>query len=199
MDMQKIMENLRRRGFTPHYFETAKEASDYLNGELDHKVIGFGGSVTLEQMGLYDSLSQHNEVLWHWKDKTLDRCQVGVRAEVYITSCNGMSEEGELVNIDGTGNRVAATLYGPKHVVFVVGVNKIAPDLSSAIDRAKNIASPLNAQRLHTKTPCAAGEESRCFDCMSPERICNALVVYMRKMGGADKAEVILVNEKLGY
>ena len=115
---------------------------------------------------------------------------------MYVTSVNGLAQSGELINIDGTGNRVAAMLYGHKKVYFVVGSNKIAPDYESALHRARNIAAPLNAKRLSRKTPCVEG--GRCFDCSSPERICRGLAVLWEKMGGSDM-EVVLINEELGY
>ena len=112
---------------------------------------------------------------------------------------NALAETGELVNIDGTGNRVASTLFGHEEVYFIVGANKIAPDYDSALWRARNIAAPLNARRLHRKTPCAQGETLRCYDCRSPERICNGLSVLWRPLGGVGETLVCLVGEDLGY
>lgn len=117
---------------------------------------------------------------------------------MYLTSVNGLAETGELINIDGTCNRVSASIYGHKTVLFVVGVNKIAPDYEKALWRARNIASPKNAQRLGRKTPCAV-KGDRCYDCQSPERICRALVTLWQKPTGVEKAEVVLVEEELGY
>jgi len=110
---------------------------------------------------------------------------------------NGIAETGEIVNIDNTGNRVAATLYGHKKVYLVAGLNKVAPDLSGAIDRARNIAAPPNAKRLGKKTPCAV-KGDRCYDCKSPERICRTLNVLWERPTGS-VYEVILINENLGY
>ena len=129
-----------------------------------------------------------------WDRKDTDK---GVTAPVYISSANGVAETGELVNIDGTGNRVAATLYGPEKVYFIVGLNKLAPTLEAAIDRARNVAAPKNAQRLGTRTPCAA--DGKCHDCKSPARICRALVVHMGAPKGFEKCEIVLVGESLGY
>ena len=109
-----------------------------------------------------------------------------------------MAETGELVNIDGSGNRVASGLYGHEKVVFVVGVNKIAPDLEGAIWRARNVAGPKNAQRLGKKTPCAAGGD-RCYDCNSPERICSAMVLYWRRPTAIPEMELVIINQELGY
>ena len=118
-------------------------------------------------------------------------------AEHYITSVNGLAETGELINIDGTGNRVASTLYGHKKVWFVVGRNKLAPTYEEALWRARNIAAPKNARRLKRKTPCAV-KADRCYDCKSPERICRGLVVLWEAIGSMEM-EVVLVDEALGY
>ena len=117
--------------------------------------------------------------------------------EVYLTSANGLAETGEIVNIDGTGNRVSGMLFGHKKVYFVVGRNKLAPDYDGALWRARNIAAPKNAQRLGTRTPCAARGD-RCYDCKSPQRICRGLVVLWEAMKGCE-TEVVLVDEELGY
>ena len=117
--------------------------------------------------------------------------------DIYLTSANGVAETGEIINIDGTGNRVSSTLYGHKKVYFVIGINKIAPDYEKALWRARNIASPKNAQRIGVDTPCAV-KGDKCYDCKSPQRICNALVVLWRKPK-AFQAEVVIVGEELGY
>ena len=118
---------------------------------------------------------------------------------MYISSANGVAETGELVNIDGTGNRVAATLYGPEKVYFIVGINKLTPTLEAAIWRARNIASPLNAKRLGRKTPCALSEVMKCYDCQSPERICRGMTIHMGPMKGVGETIVVLIDEELGY
>ena len=157
--------------------------------------------MTLEKMGLFESLGQHNEVLSHWhvpagKDPAEIRAKA-MTTEVYLTSANGLAETGEIVNIDGTGNRVSGMLFGHKKVYFVVGRNKLAPDYDGALWRARNIAAPKNAQRLGTRTPCAARGD-RCYDCKSPQRICRGLVVLWEAMKGCE-TEVVLVDEELGY
>ena len=107
-------------------------------------------------------------------------------------------ETGELINIDGTGNRVASTIFGHEEVYFIVGINKLAPDYDAALWRARNVASPKNARRLGKKTPCAVRGD-KCYDCKSPERICRALAVLWERPTGIGRAEVVLVNEPLGY
>lgn len=193
-DLAKLQKNLEERGFTVTRFDTAAQAADYLDAALDGKTIGIGGSVTIQEMGLAERLREHAQVLWHWAGSTT---QDAAGAQVYLTSVNGAAETGELINIDGTGNRVASGLFGHKKVYFVVGRNKVAPDYDAALWRARNIAAPKNAQRLGRNTPCAA-KGDRCYDCKSPERICRALVVYWEKPGSMDM-EVVLVDEDLGY
>lgn len=193
-DWTKLTQNLEERGFAVRTFATAAEAADYLDREIDGVSVGFGGSMTVQEMGLYPRLAAHNNAVWHWDKAGLMEAAV---TDVYISSVNGLAETGELINIDGTGNRVASTLFGHKKVYFLVGKNKIAPDYDKALWRARNIASPKNAQRLGRKTPCAV-KGDRCYDCDSPERICNALVVHYRKMTGMD-TEVILIDQELGY
>lgn len=197
MNFEKLQKNLEKRGYTVSRFATAAEAVDHIDAATDGKTIGIGGSMTVTQMGLYDRLVSHNEIFWHHKDMRdevmLDACN----AEVYITSANGISENGDIINIDGRGNRVAGTLMKKDKVYIIVGTNKIAPDFESAMDRARNIAAPKNSQRLDKKTPCAVG--GRCYDCAAAERICSALVVFWQKPFWAKEMEVVVIDEELGY
>lgn len=117
--------------------------------------------------------------------------------DVYLTSANAVAEDGSIINLDGTGNRISSTLYGHKKVIFVVGRNKLVSTAEEAVWRTRNIASPKNAQRLSRKTPCAACAE-RCYDCTSTERICSGLAVHLKKMGGCEM-EVVLIDQPLGY
>ena len=193
-DMERVRKNLEERGFQTSCFATAKEAADYLDAQIDGATVGIGGSMTIQAMGLSERLSKHNEVIWHWEGGELRRAML---ADVYLTSVNGLAETGEIVNIDGNCNRVAASMFGPKRVYYVVGCNKIAPDFEKALWRARNVAAPKNAQRLGQKTPCAV-KADRCYDCKSPERICRGLSVLWRKPTGFEQAEVVLIEEELG-
>jgi len=118
---------------------------------------------------------------------------------VYLTSANAIAETGEIVNIDGSGNRVAATLYNHERVVFVAGINKLAEDYASAVFRARNIAAPLNTRRLGLKTPCAVGKEIKCYNCSSKDRICCGVATLLWPMRSVKTTEVVLVGEELGY
>ena len=198
MNLQQAAAALRQNGFAVRIFETGAQCADALSQELCGKTIGFGGSVTLRELGLYERLAARNQVFWHWKQDA-DAQARSAGAEVYLLSANAVSETGALVNIDGTGNRVASMLFGHAHVILIAGVNKLTPDRESAWQRAKHIAAPLNARRLSCRTPCALADPPRCHDCQSPDRICNASVILEKKPGGIEKFEVLLVNEPLGY
>ena len=194
-DFTKVENSLRQRGFAVKTFATGAEAAAYLDSAVDAKTVGLGGSLTLQEMGVYERLSAHNTVYWHWVNGAEDRVR-SASAQVYITSANGLAETGEILNIDGYGNRIASTLYGHEKVYFVIGRNKLAPTYDEALWRARNIAAPKNAQRLGKKTPCAV-KGDRCYDCKSPERICCGLAVLWNAMMGMEM-EVILVDEDLG-
>ena len=201
MDLTTVEKNLKERGFKVAAFATAKEAADYLNAQIDGESVSFGGSMTLSQMGLFESLGKHNKMFSHWNvPDGMNAAEVLKNASTcdnYLLSANGLAETGEIINIDGTGNRVSSSLYGHKRVWFVVGSNKIAPTYDEALWRARNIAAPKNAQRLGVKTPCAVNGD-RCYDCKSPQRICRGLVVLWEAIRSCE-TEVVLVDEPLGY
>lgn len=201
MNIEKAISSLRKNGYTVTLFDSIDEASAHLNGVLDKKTIGFGDSHTLFCMNLFESLSTHNTVIdpMHPIDgksftETASEC---MNTEVFLTSVNAFSETGELVNIDGTGNRIAGSLFGHKKVYFIVGANKLAATLEEAIFRARNVAAPKNAMRLGLKTPCALKGE-RCYNCSSPDRICNGMMIYYKKMHDIDM-EIIIINNELGF
>ena len=195
-DLEKTGKNLEGRGFRVHRFATGAEAAEFLVQTLHGTSIGIGGSVTIDTLGVYDRLCGSNEVFWHWKNHAPETRERAGKAETYLCSANGVSENGEIVNIDGAGNRVASTLYGHKKVYLIISRNKLAADYDGALWRARNVAAPKNAQRLNRKTPCAI-KGDRCYDCKSPDRICCGLVVLWRPMMGQD-IEIILVDEDLG-
>lgn len=199
MNVQRTMDSLTRAGFAVRYFETAKKAADYLDESIRGKSVGIGGSMTIEQMGLYERLTAHNTVYWHWRTNDTETRTAAAGAEVYLCSVNGLAETGELINIDGSGNRVAATLYNHERVVFVAGINKLARDYESAVFRARNVAAPLNTRRLGLKTPCAVGKEIKCYNCASKDRICCGVATLLWPMRSVKVTEVVVVGESLGY
>ena len=195
MNIEKLQKNLERKGYQTTYFDTAEEAATYLNGAIDQTTVGMGGSVTIQEMGLFDLLAPHNTVHWHWAGGSIDAAS---QAEVYISSVNGIAETGEIINIDGNGNRVAAMTYGHQKVYLIVGINKIASHFDTALWRARNVAGPQNAKRLGVGTPCAERGD-RCYDCDHPQRICKALSIFWKKPGMAGDVEIVIVNQHLGY
>ena len=193
--LERTAAALRQRGFAVSVFETAEAAADYLDSAIDNRTVGFGGSMTLEAMDLWERLRAHNQVYSHLHGFPLG--PEAAEAQVYVTSVNGLAETGEVINIDGIGNRVASTLYGHEKVYLVAGRNKIAPTYDEALFRARNVAAPKNAQRKQMKTPCAM-QGDHCYDCRSPERICRALAVLWGPMIGMEM-EVVLIDRDLGY
>ena len=201
MDLNKTKENLEKKGYKVTCFETSDDAKKYLASQISDKTVGVGGSVTVKDMGLYDSLKANNTIYWHWsipEGKTSrDMLDESRHAQIYISSANAISQSGEIINIDGTGNRVSAISFGHEKVYIIAGKNKIEPDLEKALSRARNVAAPLNAKRLLRKTPCAINAD-KCYDCSSPERICRNISILCTRPTGAEY-EVVLINEDLGY
>ena len=195
-----FVQALMRRGYEVTVFDTGAEAAAYLDKAIDGKTVGFGDSETMLSMGLYGKLAAHNEVYdpMHRPEGESFRetARKTLLTDVFFTSVNAMSETGELVNIDGTGNRVAGSLFGHEKVYFVVSLNKLCPTLDDAVWRARNVAAPQNAARHGFRNPCAV-KADRCYDCSARDRICNALVIHYRKMRGI-RMEVVLIREPLG-
>ena len=196
MDYDLIRKNFEKHGFTTAFFSTGEEVVAYLAGKYSQRSIGFGGSLTLRQLGLYEALSKNNSVIWHHLVPGSETRHLCAHSKIYMTSANAVSMTGEIINIDGEGNRVSMTLYGPDQVHFLIGRNKIAPDRDSAIYRARNTAAPKNAQRQNFKLPCAVTGD-KCFDCNSPQRMCNATVIMDRAMRNLPM-EVIFIDQDLG-
>lgn len=195
-DFTAVKQALEKRGYTVRVFPTAAEAAAYLNGAIDGKTVGFGGSGTLDAMGLYDLLGTHNTVCWHWKQDPDTARKAAMNTETYLCSVNALAQTGELVNIDGSGNRAASTLFGHHKVYFVIGRNKLVSTYDDAVFRARNVAAPLRARQMGKKTPCALRAD-RCYDCSSPERICRGMVTLWGPMMGME-SEIVLIDEDLG-
>jgi len=198
-----IIKNLEKRRMNGYYCPTAKEAADLAMSLIQPgATVGTGGSMTLEECGIMSQLRSREDITF------LDRAAGQTPEEVtnilhrmllsdsFLMSTNAITIDGELVNIDGSGNRVAALIYGPKDVIIVAGRNKVCPDLHSAYRRVKDIASPPNCLRLNKNTPCA--KTGRCGDCLGDDSICSQTVVT-RRSGIVGRIKVILVGEELGY
>lgn len=197
MDIEKTVKNLKRRGFDVSRFETKEEASEYLMSQIHDTTVGIGGCMTAKQMGLYEKLTAAgNDVAWHWVTPGDETLKKELDAKVFISGANAIAETGEILNIDGKGNRLAALAFGKKRVYIVAGVNKLCDDFDSAVFRARNVAATQNVQRFDVKTPCKM--DGKCHDCSSPERICNALLVLWGPMMEMERVEVVLINEELG-
>ena len=195
-DFSKVEKALKERGYSVKVFATGAEAAAYLDDEIDGLTVGIGGCSTVKELGLYEKLEKHNTVIWHWMQEGADVRKKAMATDVYLTSANALAESGEIVNIDGVGNRVASTLFGHKKVYFIVGRNKLTADYESAVWRARNIASPRRAQQLGAKTPCAE-KADRCYDCRAAGRICRGMTTLWGPMMGSE-AEVILIDEEHG-
>ena len=197
--VERTIKALAQNRIPAVYAPTREEAVEAVRGMLSPgEVVTCGGSMTLAECGIQDLLKSG---AYEFLDRTvMDPQEVYRRtfsADVFLTSANAITEEGELSNVDGNGNRVASMLYGHQKVYLVAGRNKLAPTYEEALWRARNIAAPKNAQRLGKKTPCAV-KGDRCYDCKSPERICRGLAVLWEAMSGVEM-EVVLVDEDLGY
>jgi hypothetical protein len=163
--------------------------------------IGIGGSLSVRGIGLVEELANKDvQVLDHWK-QGLTREEVGsirlaqLTCDLFLSSANAITEKGELVNIDGFGNRINAMTFGPKKVIIIAGYNKIVPDVNSALERIRRVAAPLNARRLNLPLPCA--ETGYCHDCKSEARICRVTSIIQRRPSGTD-VSVYLINQELG-
>jgi hypothetical protein len=199
--VEKAMKNLESKKIPARYFETKEDASRTILEEISpEETVGIGGSMTIKAMGLYEALTEAgNEVYWHWMVEPENRNEVTRKAaftDVYLSSTNALTEGGELVNIDGVGNRVSGMYFGHKKVIIVCGINKLCGDVISAIDRIKQSACPQNARRLNLKTPCALTDE--CNDCLSPERMCNITTIINHKPRQTE-LKVYIIGEELGY
>lgn len=199
--VQKVIKNLENKKIPARYFETKEEAAKAILEEITPgETVGIGGSMTIKTMKLYEALKETgNEVYWHWMVEPENRKEVLKAAaftDVYLSSTNALTDGGELVNIDGVGNRVSSMYFGHKKVIVVCGINKLCSDVISAIDRVKETACPQNARRLNYKTPCALTDE--CNDCLSAERMCNITTIINYKPMQTE-LKVYIIGEELGY
>ncbi len=195
MNLKKTIDNLKERGFAVSHFSSGAEAAAYLTQEIQGCTVGFGGCQTALQLGLYEKLSEKNELFWHWKEPGKETmCKANV-ADVYISGANAISEDGEILSIDGRGNRLAGQSFGHRKVYIVAGTNKICPDFIAALHRARNEAAVKNNLRFDSNTPCKI--DNKCHNCRCDDRICRALLVLWGPMMDME-TEVVLIDEELG-
>ena len=197
-----MIKQLNRRNMAACYCPTAAEAVRKVSEMIaDGSSVTWGGSMTIRDMGLPQALRDRGTLDVLDRDLVEDRAEVvrlyerAFTADVYLSSANAISEDGVIVNIDGNGNRVAAITWGPKKVIFVIGLNKVAQTVEAALARARSTASPVNAARFDIKTPCQA--DGVCHNCNSPESICNH--IHFLRNSPRGRHSVILVGEDLGY
>lgn len=201
---EKLVGNLKQRHYEAFFCPTAQEAVEKITGMIpEGSSVTWGGSMTIRDMGLTKAL--HNkEGLDIWdrdlassREEAQEIYRRTFYADYYLSSVNAMSEDGEIVNIDGNGNRVAAITFGPKRVILVVGINKVAQNLDAAISRARSLAAPVNMMRFaELNTPCK--NDGMCHDCKSPDSICNYIQI-MRNSHPVGRHIVVIVGEELGY
>ncbi|MCM1088502.1 MAG: lactate utilization protein [Muribaculaceae bacterium] len=199
---QSIIKNLEKRNMEGYYFENS---ADCIKAILDSmpqgSVISWGGSETLKETNLMNAIQNGSyELIDRSSAKNPDEARQlyakAVLADYYFMSTNAITIDGELINIDGNGNRVACLIQGPAHVIIIAGMNKVVTDVPSGVARVRNMASPANAIRLNRKVPCAV--TGHCQDCLAPDCFCNQIVVT-RRSGHPGRIKVYLVAEELGY
>ena len=196
-----VAEAMKRRGFDAYYVSTADEArAKALELISEGSTVSWGGSGTIDEIGLKQAVidGEYNVINRDEAKTPEERTELMRKAltcDAFLMSANAVSEDGQMVNIDGNGNRVAALCFGPKEVIVVAGMNKVAGNIEEAYARARKFAAPVNAQRFNLGTPC--NRTGMCADCLSPDSICSQLVVTRRTSGG--RIKVILVGEDLGF
>lgn len=201
--IERTIENLKRNNMEAFYVKDEALLLEKIC-ELMEKcsIVSVGGSRTLFETGVIDLLrgGEYNFLDRYAPGLTKEDIKEIYRksffADSYVTSTNALTEDGELYNVDGTGNRTTAMIYGPDNVIVVIGINKIVKNLKEAIERNRSLAAPANAKRLDRKTPCT--NLGYCMDCSSPDRICNNYVL-IRKQGQKGRIKVIIVGKELGY
>lgn len=200
---ESVIESLKANRMNGLYVDDpAQVAATVMSYIPADSTVAMGGSVTMTETGVVEALRQGPVQLIDRYEpgispqETMARLKQGLTAQVFVSGVNAVTEEGELVFVDATCNRVAPILFGPDKVILIAGCNKIVPNLAYAQERIRHFVAPTNARRIGRKTPCAVS--GHCEDCSSPERICNATVV-IHKQARAERLLVILVGAELGY
>lgn len=197
-----IIENLEKRNIEGYYCEDCKAAVSMALGFMEEGAsVSWGGSETLKESGMMEALHSADFQLIDRKTANTEEeqreiYQKAAGADYFFMSTNAITLDGELVNIDGTGNRLACLIHGPKHVIILAGMNKVTANVEEAMSRIRNVASPANAVRLGYKTPCQS--TGTCSNCLSPDCMCCEVVIT-RKSRQDGRIKVILIGEELGY
>lgn len=201
--IQQTIQALRKNKFSAEYFPTMQEVATELFSSIQpNESVGFGGSVTLMDQHFVEKFMERGNTVFdhHLPGQTPEQI-LQVRknqllCDVFLTSTNALTEDGKLVNVDGTGQRVAAMIFGPKKVIVIAGVNKITKNVDTALKRLREIAAPKNNQRLSRPNPCTA--TGICTDCNAPTRICNATTI-IEKQPHLSNIHIWVVGEEVGY
>ena len=196
---QKVIKGLESRNMTGYYAATREEAlSQALSLIPEGSSVTMGGGMSVYEIGLVSALKEGNYNYIDREAMTDKRAAMlaAYDADFFLASANAMTDDGILINIDGNSNRVSAIAQGPRKVIFIVGMNKVCPDVDSAMKRARNVAAPANAQRFDISTPCK--KTGTCADCKSPDTICCQFLIT-RFSRHAGRIHVILVNDFLGF
>lgn len=196
----KVVEALKKRHFDAYYCQTAKDAIEQVLSLIPKDdIVAWGGSVTMQQTGILDAVKARYKVIDRdtaaSREEATELMRRALTSDTFLMSSNAVTEDGQLFNIDGTGNRCAALIFGPKSVIVVAGMNKVVKTVADAESRAHNIAAPMNAQRFHISTPCSV--TGACADCISPDCIC-ASMVHTRVSKPPKKIKVVLIGENYG-
>ncbi|WP_313164955.1 lactate utilization protein [Sedimentibacter sp.] len=198
----KLKENFKNRNIDVEYFDSLEDVKLYLLNTIpsDCKV-GIGHSGTLQKMNITELLIQRGNIVYDkelGKDRNESKAlkKKALLSDWYISGSNAVSADGRIINVDHSGNRVAAITFGPDKVIIVVGVNKVVDTVEEGINRAKNVASPLNAKRAGYNPPCV--ELNKCVDCSSKERVCNYLSIVEGQTDG-NRMKLCIVNEECGF
>lgn len=197
-----LVENFNKRFFESYYCSTKEEAKNKALSLIEEgSSVAWGGSMSINECGLLDAIKNGDyKVIDRDKAKTQEERQDLMRlsfsADTFLMSANAVNAEGELVNIDGIGNRVGALCFGPKQVIVIVGLNKVTPDRDSAIKRARSVAAPINSQRFNLDTPCT--KKGACYDCKNDDCICAQMVIT-RISRPKNRIKVIFCGENLGF
>ncbi len=205
MDYKKVVSNLESRGYNVVFIENKSDAVEIILKHINpNDVVAFGGSTTLTQLGLVDHILSNNYKVLNRYEKGLSADEVyeierqSLLSDVFITSTNAIASTGELVNIDGKSNRVAAQIFGPRKVFIVTGTNKICDTLDQAMNRAQEHAAPINAKRFEELFTTGCMKDGVCVKCSGPTTICKT-VVTMRRAAREDRTTIFLINEELGF
>ena len=196
---QKVIKGLESRNMSGYYAESREAALKQALALIpEGSSVTMGGAMSAREIGLVDALKAGNYNFIDRDNYTDKRAAMlaAYDADVFLSSANAITEDGVMINIDGNSNRVSAIAQGPRKVVFIVGMNKVCPDVDGAMKRARNVAAPINAQRFGLSTPCA--RTGACMDCKSPDTICCQFLMT-RFSRHKDRIHVILVNDSLGF